>query len=247
MNAENRQSKPGLADFARRKLRVPKDFDRVARNYDLLTGMNPGYKKHLRWSAERLAAPSHGKLLDLCCGTGLSTEALASVYPHATIEALDGSQGMLDVAAKKKNLQRVNFVQGDAMNPFGSGLEGPYDGILMAYGIRNMTDPDKCLERLMLMLKPGGRICFHEYSVRDSKRAALIWKAVTGAVIIPSGWLTNPGSDIYTYLRKSVLEFDGASAFQERLRRHGFIDVRALPMDGWQKGIVHSFVATRPL
>lgn len=247
MNAENRNAPPRVADFARRKERVPRDFDTVAKNYDLMTGMNPGYKKHLRWSAERLAAPSRGRLLDLCCGTGLSTEALRKVYPHAEMDALDGSEGMLAVASRKDRLRDVTFFQGDAMNPEAAGIKPGYDGILMAYGIRNMSDPDACLERLMALLKPGGRICFHEYSVRDSRRAVWTWKLVTSAIIIPSGKLTNPGSDIYAYLRRSVLEFDGVSAFEKRLARHGFIDVRTLPMDGWQRGIVHSFVATRPL
>ena len=41
-----------LADAKRE---VPAAFNRVARRYDLLTGLNPGYRRHLRYSAERLA------------------------------------------------------------------------------------------------------------------------------------------------------------------------------------------------
>jgi hypothetical protein len=33
---------------------------------------------------------------------------------------------------------------------------------------------------------------------------------------------------------------------EARLRRAGFVDVHTEPMDGWQKGILHTFVATRP-
>jgi len=54
-------------------------FDRIARRYDLLTRMNPGYVKHLRWSARLLCLPPGARILDLCCGTGLSTAALARV------------------------------------------------------------------------------------------------------------------------------------------------------------------------
>ena len=60
------------------------------------------------------------------------------------------------------------------------------------------------------------------------------------------GLITAPRSDIYRYLRRSVLEFDGVSAFERRLRRHGFTHVRTEPVDGWQRGIVHSFYARRP-
>lgn len=234
------------------KQAVPHEFDRVARRYDLLTGMNPGYKKHLRWSAERLqlSQSPETRILDLCCGTGLSTEPLVKTYPNAQISGLDASAGMLAVAAKKPWAHaagsRVRFVCGDAMDPAASGLTGPFDGILMAYGIRNMPDATLCLARLFELLRPGGTICFHEYSVRDSLKSRLIWNAVALGIIIPAGLLTSPGSDIYRYLRASVNDFDGVAAFEVRLAHAGFTSVRTQTMDGWQSGIVHSFIARRP-
>lgn len=226
---------------------VPKQFNKVATSYDLLVKLNPGYLKHLRWSAQRLEMPPNARILDLCCGTGLSTEALVKVYPNAEITGLDASEGMLAEARKKPELRRAVFFHGDAMNPRESaGLDGEFDGILMAYGIRNMPDADLCLERLMGLLKPGGRICFHEYSVNDSRIAKTLWNAVTLGVIIPSGLIAARNTKIFKYLRRSVLDFDGASAFEDRLRKAGFVDVETRPMDGWQRGVVHSFLARRP-
>jgi ubiquinone/menaquinone biosynthesis C-methylase UbiE len=237
---------PGATVAPDRKRRVPSDFDHVAPRYDLMTALNPGYRKHLRWSAERLAAPPRGRLLDLCCGTGLSTDALVRAYPGAAIDAADASPGMLAVARRKRRLQGVRFVEADAMDLADADLTGPYDAILMAYGLRNMPDPDVALDGLFAALAPGGSLCLHEYSVADSRLSRTVWRAITGAVIIPSGRLTSPGSDIYRYLRDSVLAFDGVRALEGRLRRHGFVDVRTLPVDGWQRGIVHSFLARRP-
>lgn len=230
------------------KQAVPTEFDRVARRYDLLTGMNPGYKKHLRWSAERMQlGPGRDvEVLDLCCGTGLSTQALVGAYPRARLTALDASAGMLAVAATKPWAKDVRWVCGDAMDPAASGVSGPFDGVLMAYGIRNMPDPDLCLQRVHALLRPGGVVCFHEYSVRDSLRSRLIWNAVALGIIIPAGLLTSPRSDIYRYLRASVNDFDGVADFEVRLARAGFCDVRTETMDGWQKGICHSFLARRP-
>ena len=225
---------------------VPRRFDRAARRYDLLTGMNPGYKKHLRWSAERLQAESKSAhLLDLCCGTGLSTMALAKTYPTALIDAMDASVGMLNHARNKRYNARVRFFEGDASNPADFGASGPYDGILMAYGIRNLPNRDDALDRLYDLLKPGGRIVFHEYSVADSKRAKAIWEVVSRSIIIPSGRLATGDGTLYEYLRESVVQFDGVNAFEARLRDHGFTSVETLPMDGWQRGIVHSFVACK--
>jgi ubiquinone/menaquinone biosynthesis C-methylase UbiE len=115
----------------------------------------------------------------------------------------------------------------------------------MAYGIRNLPDPDRGLREVLRLLAPGGIACFHEYSVRDSARSVLVWNAVSLGVVIPLGSLTAPRSDIYRYLRRSVLEFDGVHAFEERMRRAGFVDVRTEPMWGWSRGIVHSFLGRR--
>lgn len=224
---------------------VPQQFDRAARRYDLLTGANPGYHRHLRLSAQRLDLPPGARVLDLCCGTGSSTAALRAVYPDAEIVGLDASAGMLEQARAKAGL-RASWVLGDASDPAAAGVQGPFDGILMAYGIRNLPDPDGALDRIRALLAPGGTICFHEYSVADSAVAWAAWNAVCYGIIIPSGFLSGSGTGIYRYLRESVNTFDGVSAFEGRLARHGFVDVRTEPMDGWQRGVLHSFVARAP-
>lgn len=235
-----------ITELSERKKRVPDDFDSVAKRYDFLTGLNPGYRKHLTWSAERMRLAPSVSVLDLCCGTGLSTEALVRVYPAADVVGLDGSAGMLSVARAKPALSRVRFVHGNAMDPGAAGVAGPFDGILMAYGIRNMPDADRCLEIVRELLAPGGTVCFHEYSVKESRKSRAVFNAVALGIIIPSGLVTSPKSDIYRYLRQSVLGFDGVHEFEQRLRKAGFVDVRTEQMDGWQRGIVHSFLARRP-
>jgi ubiquinone/menaquinone biosynthesis C-methylase UbiE len=242
-----------------RKREVPSDFDIVAGHYDTLVKRNPGYVDHLGLSATRLGLPDGGRglrLLDLCCGTGLSTAALLAAYPNAEIVGLDASGGMLDLARAKPAFAHagVRFVQGDAMDPaeavadaFGADPKGfTVDGILMAYGIRNMPDADACLDRILAVLAPGAPICFHEYSVAHSSRSKGTWTSVAWGIIIPSGFIAARHTRIYRYLWRSVLDFDGRPQFEERLRRHGFVDVRTEAVDGWQKDIVHSFLARRP-
>ena len=159
--------------------------------------------------------------------------------------AADASAGMLTEARRRLPEDRVEILQADAMDPSASGIRGPFDAIFMAYGIRNMSDPDRCLAGLLDLLRPGGTICFHEYSVADSVRARATWNAVSLGVIIPGGFLTSGTTRIYRYLRRSVLNFDGISAFEKRLRKAGFTEVRTETMDGWQRGVVHSFLARR--
>jgi ubiquinone/menaquinone biosynthesis C-methylase UbiE len=251
----------GAKPLTTRKREVPSDFNIVAGTYDTLVTRNPGYLDHLGVSASRLNLPNDGeglRLLDLCCGTGLSTEALLKAFPKATIVGLDASSGMLDLARTKPEMKAagVRFVLGDAMDPRpalnaelggGSGeVDAQFDGVLMAYGIRNMPDADACLAVLRSVLKPGAPICFHEYSVADSPRAKGTWTTVAWGIIIPSGLITSRHTRIYRYLWRSVMDFDGKKAFENRLRSAGFVGVHTEPMDGWQKDIVHSFLANEP-
>lgn len=223
------------------------DFDRIATRYDLLTRMNPGYLKHLRWSARRLHLGPGARIADLCCGTGSSTEALAACYPDASeIVGLDASAGMLAVARERVNAANVRFVEGNGAAPREAGVTGHFDGILMAYGIRNMPDPDRCLANTLELLAPGAPVCFHEYSVSDSAMSRAVWNTMALGVILPAGVIATGTTRIWRYLRESVNAFDGVAAFETRLARAGFVDVRTEPMDGWQRGIVHSFLARRP-
>jgi ubiquinone/menaquinone biosynthesis C-methylase UbiE len=172
-------------------------------------------------------------------------QALVACYPEAEITAVDHSGGMLEVARKKPALSKVHFIQGDAMALDASGANGPYDAILMAYGIRNVPDPDQCLTQLREHLSPHGRIAFHEYLVRDALLPRALWNAVSASIIVPLGTLATGSSDLFRYLRHSVNNFDRLDIFESRLRRAGFQAIHHESMGGWQRGIVHTVLATR--
>lgn len=226
---------------------VPSAFDTEARWYDRLVGANPGYHEHLRLSARRLELPADGtglRLLDAGCGTGASTAALVSVAPGARVTAFDASGEMLAQARAKDWPDGVTFVHTPVEDL--DRISGPFDAILAAYLLRNLAEPTRQLRRLRGLLRPGGRIAVHEYSVHDSRRARWVWNAVCAGVIIPLGKVTTGDATLYRHLRRSVAEFDGIAALAGRLTDAGFTDVRTATMPGWQHGIVHTVLGTNP-
>ena len=228
---------------------VPAAFDVGAAAYDRLVGANPGYHAHLRISARRMRLPDSGRglrLLDAGCGTGASTAALLRVAPDAEIVAVDASAGMLAEAAAKPWPPSVRLVHSRIEDLADAGVDGPFDGILAAYLLRNLDDPDAQLRAFRALLRPGATLAVHEYSVRDSRLAAAVWNAVCATIIIPAGRLRTGDAILYRHLRRSVNGFDGAAAFRNRLRANGFTAVHSETMPGWQRGIVHTFLADVP-
>ncbi|MFD8203669.1 class I SAM-dependent methyltransferase [Streptomyces sp. NPDC003470] len=219
-------------------------FDRASDTYDRLTSLNPGYRTDLLRSAHRLRLPRAGAglhVLDLGCGTGASTAALLRAAPRARITAVDASSGMLRRALAKPWPDRVRFRHLTA-EEVATAQEGPYDAVFAAYLFRNVTDPDGVLGAVRSLLRPGGRLAVHEYSLSGSAAHRALWTAVCHGVIIPAGTLSGDRA-LYRHLWRSVLDFDTAPAFTARLADAGFTGVRAAPVAGWQTGIVHTFTA----
>jgi ubiquinone/menaquinone biosynthesis C-methylase UbiE len=228
---------------------VPEAFDVGAAAYDRLVGANPGYHAHLRISARRMRLPDRGRglrLLDAGCGTGASTAALLTVAPEARIVAVDASEGMLAEAVAKPWPSSVQFVHSRIEDLAAMGVDGPFDGILAAYLLRNLTDPDTQLKTFRMLLRPGSTLVVHEYSVSDSPVATAVWNAVCWAIIIPAGRLRTGDATLYRHLRRSVNSFDGAEEFCNRLRDNSFAGVHSETMPGWQRNIVHTFLADAP-
>ncbi|WP_086668980.1 class I SAM-dependent methyltransferase [Lentzea kentuckyensis] len=223
------------------KLEVPGKFTRAARGYDFLVGLNPGYHQALRRSARALGLRPGMRVLDLGCGTGASTAALVASAPGVEIVAVDASEGMLARARQKRWPDTVRFVHSRAEDVD----EGRFDAVFAAYLVRNLPEPDGLLRRVRELLKPGAPLVLHEYSVRDSVVSTALWTMLCG-FIVPAGWLVTGDRSLYTYLWRSVMDFDGATALRDRLRRNGFVGVRSAPLPGLQLGVVHTFVGHTP-
>ncbi|MFH9553031.1 methyltransferase domain-containing protein [Streptomyces sp. NPDC017435] len=222
-------------------------FDHAARSYDTLVAANPGYHAQLRRSARRLGLPDRGRgmrVLDLGCGTGASTAALAAVLPDAEITAVDASAGMLERAAAKPWTDNVTFVHAPAEQLAQAGVAGPFDAVFAAYLFRNAADPDGVLATVRDLLGPHGRLAVHEYTLSGRPVHRAVWTAVCGGIVLPVATALGDGG-LYRHLWRSVVGFDTAGEFAARVRSAGFDRVKVLPLPGWQTGITHTFVARR--
>lgn len=229
-------------------------FDRGAPHYDLMVALNPGYHAELRRAAAALTSRVGRRpglaFMDIACGSGASTRALADAAPgDARILGLDASAGMLASARAKQWPPGVRFDQAVAGQLDVDDLgRASYDGILTCYLFRNVSEDqrDRAVREAWDLLRPGGWLVVQEYSVQGNDRARRVWDAVCRAVIIPLAWIIDRDTALYRYLRQSVVDFDSVARFADRLTAAGFTDVASRTAGGWQHQILHTFVARKP-
>jgi demethylmenaquinone methyltransferase / 2-methoxy-6-polyprenyl-1,4-benzoquinol methylase len=229
------------------KSNVPIEFNRVAKSYNLATFLSQGYQSDLHRSADRLNLKGNELVLDLCCGTGKSTISCLKHITSGKVIGIDNSEEMLRVAKekyyKKYDRNKLEFVQKDVMHL--DFEDNSVDVIFMAYGIRNMPDYKKAFFNLFRILKPNGKIVFHEYSLSGSFFSHLYWKVLGYGLIIPLSTLISGSSTIFKYLVTSVDEFLSPKEFNNLLRETGFDSVEIHNMPSWRKPILHTFIAKK--
>jgi ubiquinone/menaquinone biosynthesis methyltransferase len=230
------------------KSNVPFEFNRVAKKYNLATFLSQGYQSDLQRSADRLNLKGNELVLDLCCGTGKSTISCLKHITSGKVIGIDNSEEMLRVAKenyyKKYDRNKLEFVQKDVMD---LDLDDySVDAIFMAYGIRNMPDYKKALLNLFRILKPNGKIVFHEYSLNGSVFSHSYWRILGYGLIIPLSTLISGSSTIFKYLVRSVDKFLSPREFINLLKATGFKNTETHNMPSWRKPILHTFTANKP-
>lgn len=215
-----------------RAARVRELFATIARRYDLLNDLQ-SLSLHRCWKRRlvRLARIGPGQhALDVCCGTGDVTFALART--GARVTGLDFSPEMLAVARHRARASAgaVEFVQGDALAlPF---AEADFDAVTISYGLRNLADFRAGLAEMARVLRPGGRLLVLDFG----KPANRLWRALYFAYLrraVPMfGRLFAGRADAYAYILESLHHFPDQPGVAALLRSVGLGRVQVMNLLG---------------
>jgi demethylmenaquinone methyltransferase/2-methoxy-6-polyprenyl-1,4-benzoquinol methylase len=222
------------------KAAVRSMFDRIAPRYDLLNHLlSAGID--IRWrraAVDFLDLRMPGRVLDVCTGTAdLLIEALGRDAARRGA-GVDLSGEML-VRGQRKLLargmrERGVLAAGDAER---LPLRGEvFDGVLVAFGIRNVGDPASALREMARVLRPAGRAVVLEFSMPRGIMGRL-YRFYFRSVLPRIGGLLSEKS-AYSYLPASVERFATPEAFTALMEQSGFVDVRLRRLTG---GIAHLY------
>jgi demethylmenaquinone methyltransferase/2-methoxy-6-polyprenyl-1,4-benzoquinol methylase len=198
-------------------------FARIARRYDLLNDLQ-SFGLHRSWKRRvvKLAGVRPGsQALDLCCGTGDISFALAERGAETT--GLDFSAEMLEVAAvrsrnagSRNTIKNPHFIHGDAQQiPF---PENSFDIVTVGYGLRNLTSWERGLDEMFRVAKPGARLIVLDFG----KPANPLWRAFYFTHLKMSvpliGLLFCGNASAYAYILESLKHYPAQLAVADKMR-----------------------------
>lgn len=216
---------------------IADDYDRI--NSILSFGVHNAWRKK---TVLESGAKSGDKVLDCATGTGdLAIEFKKAVGHQGDVTGTDFCQEMIEHApakADKENLV-VTFEVADAMDlPY---EDDSFDISSIAFGIRNVDDPVKCLNEMARVVKPGGRVIVLEFG--QPKGAVRIPYEIYSKHVMPAiGGFLSGNREAYTYLPETSAKFPAGENFINMMEETSvFSKQRAVKLTG---GISYIYVGT---
>ncbi|HEX4754943.1 MAG TPA: bifunctional demethylmenaquinone methyltransferase/2-methoxy-6-polyprenyl-1,4-benzoquinol methylase UbiE [Candidatus Dormibacteraeota bacterium] len=222
--------------------RVQAMFDRIAPGYDrantvLSLGRDRAWRRR---AADASAPPVGGAALDIACGSGrLTVELQKRVGRNGRVVGLDFSERMLAVARAAH--PSIEWVQGDATSlPF---EDASFDAATIAFGLRNLADPQRGLSEMRRVLRPGGGMVVLEFLRPPRGPAGRTYELyLRHALPRLGGWLTGD-RDAYGYLSDSVDSYLTGEQLLELVESAGWDRPRLRRLNLGTVGVVRGIAA----
>ncbi len=190
-------------------------FDGIAHRYDPLNKlMTFGLDRSWRVKAVKsLELPEKARVLDLATGTADVALLVARRHPDAEVIGLDPSAKMLEVGRQKVEAEglagRVRLELGEAESlPF---EESSFDGVTIAFGIRNVADRPKALREIARVLRPGAHLAILE--ANEPRGLLAPFAKLHLRLVVPLLGKILSSGDEYRYLQTSMEAFPPPNHF----------------------------------
>ena len=209
---------------------IQRMFTAISKRYDLLNRLlSLNRDKYWRKVAvSELHVKNDSLILDLCSGTGdVGIEIAMQDGFDGSIIAGDLSLEMLRIGAMKcqrRGIEKIEFVCLDAEDlPFRENL---FDGVVIAFGIRNVQDKRRALTEVSRTLHKGGRVVILEFGIPRNKLFKRIYHLYFRKILPAIGRIISGSSTAYSYLPDSVKTFPKREEFAALMKDSGIRDVR---------------------
>ncbi|WP_298616395.1 bifunctional demethylmenaquinone methyltransferase/2-methoxy-6-polyprenyl-1,4-benzoquinol methylase UbiE [uncultured Thermosynechococcus sp.] len=208
-------------------------FERIAPIYDRLNDQL-SFGLHHVWkqmAVDWLELPKGAAALDLCCGTGDLTRALArQVGRQGRVVGLDFAKAPLAIARQRScHYSQIEWVEGNALAV--PCADQTFQGITIGYGLRNVSDIPQALSEMFRLLIPGGRAAILDFSHPQTPALQQFQQWYLQQWVVPTARQYGLAAE-YDYLWPSIQAFPTPPTLCDLIQKAGFQRVTHYPLLG---------------
>jgi len=220
-------------------------FASIAGSYDRANQIL-SFGRHHAWrraAVARSGAKAGDRVLDCATGTGdLAIAFRRAVGPAGEVVGTDFCEAMLEPAPAKAARAGlpVRFEVADVLAlPY---ADASFDIASIAFGIRNVDDPERGLRELARVVRPGGRVVVLEFGQPGGALFGPLYRFYSRQILPRvGGWLSGD-REAYEYLDRTSSHFPAGESFATLMREtRRFDDVT---LHGLTGGVAFVYVGT---
>ena len=209
-----------------KKEQVSDMFDAIAPRYDFMNRfLSAGIDMSWRRKAIRMFRPDRPqRLLDVATGTGEMAILAAKMLEPVQVVGIDLSENMLEFGRKKVEKEKlgtkIELQRGDAETI--NFPDHTFDGVMVAFGVRNFEHLEKGLQEIRRVLKPGGQLVVLEFSRPRIPGVRSLYHLYMGVIAPQMAKWFNQNKKAYQYLNESAKAFPDRQQFDDILKKTGY-------------------------
>jgi demethylmenaquinone methyltransferase / 2-methoxy-6-polyprenyl-1,4-benzoquinol methylase len=230
---EHDKIKP-FSEEGSKKQQVSEMFDGIAARYDFMNRfLSAGTDISWRRKAIRQFKKDQPKtILDVATGTGDMAIMAAKMLRPERIVGIDISEKMLEVGIKKVEKEqlgtKIELQGGDGETV--NFPDNSFDGVMVAFGVRNFENLEKGLKEILRVLKPGAQLVVLEFSKPALPGVKTLYNLYMGLVAPQMAKWFKQNKKAYKYLNESAKAFPDRQRFETILKQTGYSDTSWKPL-----------------
>ena len=217
---------------------VERFFRGTGSTYDLVVnvatfGIDRLWKRRL----VRLIPTGAERILDLACGTGISTLAIARRFPASHIVGVDLREEYVAFARAKVRRLGLANVELAVSRAEDYRATQPFDCISSSY-LAKYADLPLLVRNCRGMLKDGGLLLTHDFTFPPRRYLVASWRLYFRLLQLAGGALLPAWREIYYGLPRLIEETRWLPQLEQALAENGFADIRTEHLTAYGSAIV---------
>lgn len=217
---------------------VHRFFSGTGRTYDAMVhyatfGIDSRWKRGI----VDLLPPHPARVLDLACGTGISTVAIAQRHPGCQIAGVELREEYLEIARRK--IQQIGLINIEFVLHRAEDYRctEPFDCVVSSY-LAKYADLRRLIPNMKTMRKDGGLFLMHDFTYPPNRYLAEVWHLYSWVLQHLGSRLFPAWRAIYEGLPRLIQDTCWVPELIRVLNESGFQDIQLEYLTAYGSAIV---------